>query len=514
MTALKLQSLAAFVALGLVQFAQAQGFNRHYDAFSSEFDQGAFDIEPIGLDWVVFSVSYEPDTVTPDSILGIHTIILQEIDNEGVLISEKKFKIHQHGVYVGWANCCDTVAVGGFVSGGSIASLDGPSKVELVRYSPPGDTLWTRTFGDASHFWIGSQVKQTPDEGFLVCGYTDATGNTDGFVLKTDSAGNELWRHTYGLSSVSDDYSCITLVPDGYVLSGRSHLSTENLDFWVSKIDTLGALQWDIRFGSPYGEPSPSILYLQDGRLVLGGGWGTDPFYFETPYVVFIDPTNGDTLYSRKYGATDYITTIFASKQFPDSDIIHAGVSYVGGPEQGLLLRTTSDGDSLWMRNYFYYDDEVVQGQGRFFDVLPTADNGCIATGFANGPVNAAPPAGHSQDAWVVKVDSMGCIVPGCDGISGTTEQVTNLTSALHLYPNPVHGLLHVDITLPPKLVTTGPLTITVTSLSGQVVLQQSLPTSAPGEVELDVGHLATGTYALHLSDAHTWLAGEKFVVE
>ena len=514
MKTVKLHSLAAFVALGLVQFAQAQGFNRHYDAFSAGFDQGAFDIEPIGLDWMIFSVSYEPDTVTPDSIFGIHTIILQKIDNEGVLISEKKFKIHQHGVYLGWANCCDTVAAGGFVSGGSIASLDGPSKMELVRYSPLGDTLWTRTFGDASHFWIGSQVKQTPDEGFLVCGYTDATGNTDGFVLKTDSGGNEMWRHTYGAGSVGDDYSCITLVPDGYVLSGRSHLSADNFDFWVSKIDTLGALQWDIRFGSPYGEPSPSILYLQDGRLVLGGGWGTDPFYFETPYVVFIDPANGDTLYSRKYGATDYITTIFASKQFPDSDIIHAGVSYVGGPEQGLLLRTTSDGDSLWMRNYFYYDDEVVQGQGRFFDVLPTADNGCIATGFANGPVNAAPPPGHSQDTWVVKVDSMGCVVPGCDGIAGITEQVTNLTNALHLYPNPVHGILHVGITLPPKLATTGPLTLTVTSLSGQVVLQQEVPTSAPGEVELDVSHLAAGTYALHLSDAHTWLAGEKFIVE
>lgn len=35
-----------------------------------------------------------------------------------------------------------------------------------------------------------------------------------------------------------------------------------------------------------------------------------------------------------------------------------------------------------------------------------------------------------------------------------------------------------------------------------------------PDEVVLDVSHLATGTYALHLSDAHGWLAGEKFVVE
>jgi hypothetical protein len=514
MTAKTLRKFWMVMCFGLVQVAQAQGFNRHYDAFSSEFDQGAFGIEPTGLDWMIFSVSYEPDTVTPDSILGIHTIILQKIDAQGELLAEKKFKIPQHGAYLGWANCCDTLAGGGFVSGGSIENLDGSSEVELVRYSPQGDTLWTRTFGDASHFWIGSQVKQTPDEGFLVCGYTDATGNTDGFVLKTDSAGNELWRHTYGAGSVSDDYSCITLVPDGYVLSGRSHLSADNFDFWVTKIDTSGTLQWDIRFGSPYKEPSPSILYLQDGRLLLGGGWGTDPFYFETPYVVFIDPANGDTLYSRKYGATDYITTIFVSKQFPDSDIIHAGVSYVGGPEQGLLLRTTSDGDSIWMRNYFYYDDDVEQGQGRFFDVLPTADNGCIATGFANGPVNVPLPPGHSQDTWVVKVDSMGCVVPGCDGIVGITEVATNLGDALHLYPNPVREQLHVGISLPHGFKTTGPLTLSVTSLEGKLVQQVAVPTSAAGEVVLDVSGLASGMYALHLSDAQRWLAGTKFVVE
>ncbi|MBK6408809.1 MAG: hypothetical protein IPF78_03755 [Flavobacteriales bacterium] len=229
-----------------------------------------------------------------------------------------------------------------------------------------------------------------------------------------------------------------------------------------------------------------------------------------TPYLAFIDTANGDVLNSHLYGVPHYSTTLFAAKQFSNSDIILAGVSYSEGPQQGLLIRTTSDGDSLWMRNYFYYDADVEEGQGRFFDVLPTADNGCIAAGVAYNPVNAPYPPGHSQDTWVVKVDSMGCVVPGCDGITGITEQVTNLTSALHLYPNPVHGLLHVGIELPPKLTTSGPLTLTVTSLSGRVVLQEQVPSSAPDEVELDVGHFAAGTYALHLSDAHTWLAGRN----
>ncbi len=510
-----LRTVCAMVALGLVQLAQAQDFNRHYDAFGAQFEQTSFGIEPSGEGWMAFSVTNEPDTIGPDSIIGIFTIALQQINAQGNLISEKKFRLLHQALYLGWADCCDTVVGGGFITSGTRETPPVPIfTIELVRYAPTGDTLWTRSFGSPGHFWIGSQVKQTMDGGFLICGYTDATGSYDGFALKTDSTGNEQWRHTYGLSAVQEDYNCITLVPDGYILSGHTVQPSSNIDYLVTKIDTLGAIQWNVHFGSPFEEPSPSTLYLQDGRLLLGGAWGTTPNLFETPYVVLIDPANGDTLYSRKYGDPHYVTTIFVSKQYPGSDIIHAGVSYSEGPQQGMLLRTTSDGDSLWMRNYYYYDEDVEQGQGRFFDVLPTADNGCIAAGVAYNPVNAPYPPGHSQDTWVVKVDSMGCVVPGCDGIIGITEQVTNLTGALHLYPNPVHGVLHVGITLPPKLATTGPLTITVTSLSGQVVLQQQVPTSAPGEVELNVGHLAAGSYALHLSDAHRWLAGEKFVVE
>jgi hypothetical protein len=34
------------------------------------------------------------------------------------------------------------------------------------------------------------------------------------------------------------------------------------------------------------------------------------------------------------------------------------------------------------------------------------------------------------------------------------------------------------------------------------------------GELLLDVQGLAAGTYSLHLSDAHTWIAGKKFIIE
>ncbi|MGV9013751.1 MAG: T9SS type A sorting domain-containing protein [Flavobacteriales bacterium] len=508
--------LCAVVNLGLVQIAQAQGFNRHYDAQGGGFDQTAFGIEKGGLGHMVFSGSFEPDTLGPDSIVGVYVYILDQLDQDGNVTTTKRLQLPGHSIFLGWADCCDNTTDDGFViGGGSTEYYTDRIEARLMRFTENSDTLWTRSYGSAGHFWISFQVKQTPDGGFLICGYTDATGYYyDGFALKTDSMGNEQWRQTYGLSNIDDNFSSISLVPDGYVLSGTSIVSPNNYDLFASKIDTSGNAIWSIRLGSPYNEASSNILYLQDGRLVLAGSWGSALNGFGTLFVSYLDLETGDTLYTRKYGSAHYTTAIFASKQFPDSDIIHAGVSYSEGPQQGVLIRTNSDGDSLWMRNYYYYDEDVEEGEGRFFDVLPTPDNGCIAAGVALNPVNAPYPPGHSQDTWVVKVDSMGCVVPGCDGVIGITELVTNLTDALHLYPNPVQDQLHVGIDLPPKLATTGPLTLTVTSLAGQVVLKQAVPTSAPDAVVLDVSQLASGMYSLHLSDAHTWLAGSKFVVE
>jgi len=88
------------------------------------------------------------------------------------------------------------------------------------------------------------------------------------------------------------------------------------------------------------------------------------------------------------------------------------------------------------------------------------------------------------------------------------------MSNALSVYPNPVHAELHVAIALPANFKTEGALMLSVTSLDGKLVQQQQVPTSAIGEVLLDVSSLAAGTYSVHLSDAHTWIAGRKVVVE
>ncbi|MBS1570031.1 MAG: hypothetical protein JST45_11415 [Bacteroidetes bacterium] len=508
-------ALGAFLCC---QRASGQGFNKRYDAFGGGYWQESWDIEPSGPDYIVFSASYEPDTVNPDSILYDLRIILQWIDSQGNLLEEKRHKVPFHSLYLGWADCCDSVVGGGYVSAGGVESIDLSTAIHLMRYDTNGDTLWTRDIGDSTHFWISSQVKQTADGGFLITGYTEAPFYTDGFALKTDMLGNEQWRHTYGGGFV-DDYSDIALLPDGYLLAGETYPTFENRDFLVTRITETGSELWTVRFGSPYWEPVASIARLSDGRFVLFGAWGADANEFMTPYIAVLDPGDGHVTWSHQYGPPNFSKTLFAGKECPDGDIIACGVSYDGGQQQGLLLRSTSTGDSLWMRNYAFHDSVIDQGSGRFWDVLPTADGGCIAVGAAYQPFNAPYPPGYSQDAWVVKVDSMGCVVPGCNGVAGITAQVTNLGDVLKLYPNPLspskgNGQMHVGIHLPGNFATTGPLTLSATTMEGKLVLQRQVPTSAAGEVVLDVSSLSSGMYAVHLSDATRWLAGKKFVVQ
>ncbi len=519
-----MRCLSVFWALGLAlcakQGAQAQGFNRRYDATGYGFTQNAWGIEQAGNGWMVFSGSNEPDTLSADSIWSTYRIILQRIDGNGQLLEEQRISKNGHAIYLGWADCCDTVASGGYVIGGSSLSYSGVSMAQLIRLDANGDTLWTRSYGESGHFMSGNQVKQTADGGFLIVGWYGPYVYYDdsGFVIKTDSLGNEEWRQLYGLPGlVLDAFSDIALLQDGYVLGGGTFPSIDDCDFLVTRITNTGTELWSARFGSPYKEPNASVEVLQDGHILVAGAWAVNADGYESPYMALLDSTDGQVVWEHQYGPAMYGKTFFATKQLPNTDLIACGVTYDGGYEQGLLLRTTANGDSLWMRNYAYHDSVIDQGQGRFWDVLPTEDGGCIAAGVAYNPFGGPYPPGYSQDAWVVKVDSMGCIVPGCDGV-GITEQVTNLGDALRLWPNPVSGQLHVGLSLPGNFKTTGPLTLSVTTLDGRLVLRQQLPPllgrGAGGEGILDVSALAAGTYALHLSDGTRWLAGSKFVVQ
>ncbi len=508
-----LRAAGLFVVVFLTLKLFSQGFNKRYDAFEQGNAQGSFGVELTEQGITVFSASFEPDTLGPDSIVGTYALILQGLNGLGELQWQKRYRRNQYGEFLGWADCCDSVIDGGFVVGGSSQQYwTGLDEARLVRFNTQGDSIWSRSFGSPGAFWLGQQAKHTSDGGFLICGNTDAVSYQDAFAIKTDGGGNEQWRHTYGVGGVvTEAFSAVVELSDGYLLTGRSRPQADDGDMYVVRVNMAGDEIWTQEWGGIYDDAQVHSYLCAEGSVLLAGGYGyADDGESTVPYLAKLDTADGSLIWEGEYGEPRFGTLFFAAKECPNTDFIACGVTYEGGHEQGLLLRATSEGDSLWMRNYSYYDEVIDSCRGRFWDVLPIEDGGFIMSGFANGPFGGPYPPGYSQDAWVVKVDSMGCVVPGCDA-TGVTEIITNLNDALTVYPNPAHGQVQVGITLPISLRNGQALQLTFVSASGQVVLVHA---AQEGSNEVDIRALASGLYYVHLSNEKTWISGSKLIVE
>ena len=89
---------------------------------------------------------------------------------------------------------------GGYIIAGFTDSWgEGGGNVYLIKTDAEGNELWFNTFGGESTDWAKS-VRQTTDGGYIIAGATESygAGDFDIYLIKTDTAGNELWSKTFG----------------------------------------------------------------------------------------------------------------------------------------------------------------------------------------------------------------------------------------------------------------------------------------------------------------------------
>ena len=498
-------------------------FDRRYDSFGLGYTQMAWSVEqrsPGGYLVVHLSGYDEP---TPHFVTAL--LCIQE---DGALDSIETTLISGLNTYPGWSNSSGSCRDGGVVIGGGVNETDDIQSAYLFRFDSSGGFIEQHRYLPYGSSWIGRQAKQTLDGGYVLCGDVNVT-NGNGFLLRTDSAGELIWAQEYG--GASTDYMVsVDLVGSGFYLGGMYKPPGANYQRWVTRVDSFGEIVWERIWGNSYDDTNAHIVTSADGHVVLGSHWPTPIVSGQTKnlYLAKLDSANGQTIWEGRYGSPTGNTNLFAVKEVtPFGDLIATGQATLGPlQENGVLLRTAANGDSLWMRYYQYGDSLITGGAGQLRDVLPTPDGGFIAVGAAYGVSQNGQSYG--QDVWVIKVDSMGCLEPGCHLITGMETQITNLQGALTVSPNPVRSgeAVQVSISLPPSITPQGPLRLTVVSSDGRVVREFPLNGISPSPWEragvrgispLTLGEglgVSPGLYHLHLSDATRWIAGAKVVVE
>ncbi|MGB0806942.1 MAG: T9SS type A sorting domain-containing protein, partial [Salibacteraceae bacterium] len=128
-------------------------------------------------------------------------------------------------------------------------------------------------------------------------------------------------------------------------------------------------------------------------------------------------------------------------------------------------------------------------------DVDPTPDGGFVAIGWLN------PSNDNTQDTWMIKVDSFGCLVKGCEVTS--VPQIESSVAQVNIYPNPASDIIHFDITPNGNQQS---YELALYDMLGRLVLTQTLH---PHDNTISVGQLKPGVYNYRLRE--TW---GSFVVE
>jgi hypothetical protein len=244
-------------------------------------------------------------------------------------------------------------ADGGFLVCGSTMSF-GPYNynVYLVKADSAGNLVWSRTYGGGNDD-KGASVAQTSDAGFILAGFTYSfgAGDYDFYLVRTDGAGDTLWTRTYG-GAASDQAAAVLQTPDhGFVVAGLTNsYGAGNSDAWLVRTDSAGDTLWTRTYGASGLDWSSSVAQMSDGGLVFCGatdGYGAGML---DAWLVRINAA-GDTLWTRTFGG-DQFDRGFAVRASGGGGYIVCGMttSYGAGAEDMYLIKTGGNGDAEFVK--------------------------------------------------------------------------------------------------------------------------------------------------------------------
>lgn len=261
----------------------------------------------------------------------------------------------------------------------TIAVLMGVVLLYLSIYAKPQppETLWTHTYG-GNYQEGGFCVQQTSDAGFIIVGYTTSygAGTTDVYLIKTDSNGDTLWTRTYG-SNIFEDGYCVQQTTDGgYIIAGRTGYWTGYGDVYLVKTDANGDTIWTRKIGGSLFDSGNSVQQTYDEGYIIAGGTSS---YGAGAYDVYLIKVNatGDTVWTKTYGGIEYDIGRSVKITYPDSGYIIAGSSNSFSYHNDVyLIRTNANGDTIWTRTYGTSSEDEYG-----YCIQQTTDGGYIIVG-------------------------------------------------------------------------------------------------------------------------------------
>ena len=385
-----------------------------------------------------------------------------------------------------------------YLLAGHAVTRTGPSlfDVLLMKIAPNGNLIWTKTIGVRDDDEQIYDMRPTSDGGYILCGqYDEGYTNIFYYLLKINANGDSLWSTTYNPAEGDQARGRAVVVTDDnkFVIAGYVKRSNNNFAHIVM-LDSDGQAAWSQTWDFEGAEYLHDIQKTTDNGYIVGGytnSYGAGNLDY---YLIKTD-SEGDSLWARTYGGASS-EFCYAVEQTTDGGFLMAGYgsSFGHGSLDGYLVRTDSNGDTLWTRSY------GGSGQDDAYDMIITSDSGFVLSG-------GTYSFGFGLNSYLIKTDNEGMVTAVFDEIS-THPRKYYLGQN---YPNPFNPKTMINYELP----ITNYVNLSIYNLLGQKVatLVDKRQQAGTYKVGWDARGYASGVYIYHITTDNGFTDAKKLVL-
>ena len=384
---------------------------------------------------------------------------------------------------------------------------------------------------------VENHVQYNKDTIAIICSLwkNDNQGNfydSDFLLILADSAGNEYNRFQYGEANYDNRAYCIQKCDKGLLFSGfKIQRFYDNDGIWKLAFHP-DVLLCDIQGNILKSYNTPSLDYrsslwaipTQDNSYVFCGGKYYnvhDPLgtpnqsqVYARGYIEKLDANfvkqwglvlgkdSGFTCFNKiietkkgNYIAVGNEIVLYRHPFSPDS------VQIDSAKVEGWAVKISPSGNVIWNRHYLTL---TCKGDHIFSDVLEQEEGSLVMCGVAYDETPGTP----ATNAWLVRTDSFGCLVPGCQTVGIAPSP--HIADHIKIYPNPAQSELYLYFHTDKQPTGTS---FRISDMQGQEMIAETPLLNSTTHI-LRVGDWAKGLYFVEIRDKEGNVYTEKFVKE
>ena len=268
------------------------------------------------------------------------------------------------------------------------------------------------------------------------------------------------------------------------------------------RVDTNLNIIWAKEYGPilPINSFDCGEILEEDSTAIMPSYFTKSIFFDEYEgYLERINLNTGNSIRNKTYKLSE--STIFSGVSLAGDGLMVSGMAYDFDFDglDAAFWKLDSNWNVLWQNEYFNpYFPGLPTPSENIFAFISTSDGGFLSAGFTLDTIDGR----ITQDALLIKVDSNGCLVSGCNIVGINTDPAWS--SKIHMYPNPSNGNLHLENCIPNSL-------LKVYNLQGQVQFSSLLVSNME---TINLESYPSGLYIIQIQNEQGIYFQEKLLLE